>query len=463
MRYIITAIFVVFALTSCKQDTNSGGEGPESDIVKTNKWIYSMMLEHYLYSDRTKVVTPNYNLDSEHFFYSLLSSSTEDNDGKHSAGDSYFYSYMEQQVGTKSIDVTNSYGFDYVLYNDYTARVIYVVKGTVAERSGLRRGDWIYAIDGKINDQTNISKLDKGTGAKLLVERFDNNGITQPRVEITLGASGPIENSPVFLAMIHTAPTGNVGYLVYNSFETGPGGFADKKYDTQLIEVFKQFKSYRVQEMILDMRYNPGGYITSAALLGSMLVPQSALGDIFAITQSRSKEESIFRMQSQVEASQSNLNLNRIYILTSEWTASASELVINGLKPYMSEENIVLIGMRTEGKNVGSYSIPLNGSFKYGLRLQPITVNVMNKMRKSDYKDGFRPTFKVDEFGDFGQWYELGDPREPLLKSALSNIIYGSFTAKSSSTPNVRSLSVGRTPLPNSSSHLVRVRGSMIN
>ena len=108
--------------------------------------------------------------------------------------------------------------------------------------------------------------------------------------------------------------------------------------------------------------------------------------------------------------------LSRLIVITSGWTASASELIINGLRPYM---DVVLVGTTTYGKNVGSITISdPDGKIEWGL--QPIIVKIFNKQMESDYTFGFTPDYTVEDKDKM--IYPLGDLREKLLRSAVEDV-----------------------------------------
>jgi hypothetical protein len=137
----------------------------------------------------------------------------------------------------------------------------------------------------------------------------------------------------------------------------------------------------------------------------------------------------IIRYPFDTQYTDANLNLNKIYILTGSQTASASEAVINGLIPYMGAENVILIGTKTEGKNVAM------SSFKnetHGLTLWPVIAYVSNANNEGEYSEGFEPTYKLNE-NTITQWYPLGNPEEYLLKNTISLITKGTLSDESTS------------------------------
>ncbi len=130
-----------------------------------------------------------------------------------------------------------------------------------------------------------------------------------------------------------------------------------------------------------------------------------------------------------------SLNLPRLYVLTSGWTASASEFIINGLKPYM---DVVLIGETTYGKNVGSISIyeENDSKNKWG-GMQPIIVRYANSLGQSDFTSGFLPNYEVDEFKDL-YLVDFGNTNDPLLGKALSLITGQTLFTRATSVINTQ-------------------------
>ncbi|MDD4486936.1 MAG: S41 family peptidase, partial [Proteiniphilum sp.] len=246
-----------------------------------------------------------------------------------------------------------------------------------------------------------------------------------------------------------------IGYLVYHFFARDKGDDSNS-YDKLLMQKLTTMKSQGINEMVLDLRYNGGGAVSSAIALSSALVKDRSTSNILVTSQYNSI---IHREMTKAYGSDYNkdlfidrvegttisipaLNLPRLYVLTSSWTASASEFVINGLRPYM---DVILIGETTFGKNVGSITLfeedePNN---KWGL--QPIVVKYFNSKGESDFTTGFTPNYEVDEFADL-YLYPFGDSNDPMLGKALS-LITGSTRSSHASMLNTpfRSSQVDRT------------------
>jgi C-terminal processing protease CtpA/Prc len=229
---------------------------------------------------------------------------------------------------------------------------------------------------------------------------------------------------PNFLDSIYTVNNQKIGYVIYNFF--APGTTADAtKYDKEMDAVFAKMKAENINSLILDLRYNGGGYVSSAVNLASLIGPGVTNADIFSKTKYNAflteNVEALRNVQTKFLNKSQNLGNtlsgNRMYVLTSAGTASASELIINGLKPYM---DVFLIGDVTYGKNVGSIAIEDedNPDNLYGLL--PIVTQSFNSLDQSDYSTGFTPNIAVNENTE--RLKELGDVSEIMLRTAIEQI-----------------------------------------
>ena len=213
-----------------------------------------------------------------------------------------------------------------------------------------------------------------------------------------------------------------VGYLVYNSFSSGPDD-ESTIYDDQMKQVFAEFKAENVSEFVLDLRYNQGGLVTCAQLMTSLLAPADALGKTFCImehNEKQSKNDEALLLKKNAEMGNANLDLRRIYVLTGSVTASASEAVINCLIPYLTRSNIMVIGEKTIGKRVGSNTFGTRE--EYDWLLHPITLRIYNANHEADYANGFEPDVKIEELVIGNDLLPFGDTNEMLLSEALSQI-----------------------------------------
>jgi C-terminal processing protease CtpA/Prc len=213
--------------------------------------------------------------------------------------------------------------------------------------------------------------------------------------------------------------SGITGYLAFESFiEPSPA---------ELAAAFDFFNSCNIKDLILDLRYNSGGYLYVAQGLASEIAGQALYnsGSVFAVLQYNNKnlnQNYTYRFTDP----ESNLSLTRLVVISTRLTASASEAVMNGLKPYM---NVVSIGDTTNGKPVGMNGWSVGEKYFFW----PITFKIINKNNEGDYFDGIAPGKEVPD----DITHDFGDRNELCLKEAIYYLETGSFSTKGS-TPFYR-------------------------
>lgn len=401
-------------------------EVPDLSDEGTNGWIYKIMADYYLWNeDMPGKGNLNFSQSPDKFFDSLLS----DQDGvKYGDGWLTFSRIEKKEEETKSVSESDSYGFEFASYkncNLYYAWVLYVLPGSPAAEAGLERGDWIIAVGSETPNVTNLSAFYSGGETTFLLAdavRKGNEVTFYKRKTISVAASRAVEDTPFLKDSVYTVGGKKVGYLVYNSFSSGPDD-ESTIYDDRMKQVFAGFKVENVDEFILDLRYNQGGLVTCAQLMTSLLAPADALGKTFCImehNEKQSKSDETLLLRKNSEIGNANLDLKRIYVLTGSVTASASEAVINCLIPYLTRSNITIIGEKTIGKRVGSNTFGTKE--KYGWLLHPITLRIYNADHEADYANGFEPDVKIEELVIGNDLLPFGDTNERLLSEALSRI-----------------------------------------
>lgn len=318
--------------------------------------------------------------------------------------------------------------------------VAYVIPNSPAAAAGMQRGDLIYKFDDIVlnNDENTIDQLNNNyfnnNAIKLEFATVNNEVISPTGEEVTLSRQ-TVQENPVHFSDIIQYNGKNIGYLVYNGFRN--------TYNGELNDAFEDFKNAGIDELVLDLRYNGGGSVETSTYLASMIYGQATTSDIFAKSVYNPKHQDenntdTFADKARIfdkstgdftgdEVSINRLpSLNRVYILTSESTASASEMIINGLRPYME---VITIGETTYGKNVGSFTLfdspdygsrNINPDHKYAM--QPITFTIYNSNDESDYVHGFIPDIKVKEFQSYEDLKQFGDTEESLFRAALDHI-----------------------------------------
>lgn len=299
-------------------------------------------------------------------------------------------------------------------------RITYITKGSPAERSGLKRGDWISHYNGIQLTDNNYMEFYKNTGAMTLSIVEYKNNVFEKSGDIDVSAAVQTGANPIYIDTTYLVNNKKIAYLMYNSFVPGPVDNNDKTYDNQLRAVFADFANQNPEAFILDLRYNQGGLLDCAQLLATMLVDQSELDKTFCkliFRAPKNKAEVPYKLDKAEIKNGKNLNLKKLYLITGTQTASASELIINGLRPYME---VVLIGDLTEGKNVGSNEF--ENKKNHSWVLHPITCHLENAEGYSDYADGFEPDFNISETDLLEKWKELGNINEYMLNNVISII-----------------------------------------
>ncbi|MEO5789311.1 S41 family peptidase [Gelidibacter sp.] len=329
--------------------------------------------------------------------------------------------------------VFKSNGLEYLLYREpgSNTKVFGVIKivlnNSVASNLGLKRGQIFNAVNGTQMTVDNYSQLLNSDSYTLNFATYNTNNtpITSDDTIVPTSESAKLtkevyNENPVYLTKVIEINGVKIGYLVYNSFT------AD--YNTQLNNAFAELKAGGAQHLVLDLRYNGGGSVNSAVLLGSMITGQFN-GQVFSkliYNEELQELNSDYKFTNTLNGGSAlnSLNLQKVYVLTTNGSASASELIINSLKPYIE---VVQIGLNTRGKTQASMPIydspdfgPNNVNPAHSYILLPLIANSVDKNGGLVPPTGLTPNIEIGEFpSTLGT---LGDVNEPLLAAALNNI-----------------------------------------
>jgi C-terminal processing protease CtpA/Prc len=393
--------------------------------ASVNSWIYSVMNDAYFWaSDLPLLSSLDTTISSFDFFEKLIyQRSTVDR----------FSTLTDNYANLKNSfnGVNKVYGIRYTVAETTTGSSGYlgmflsdVLLNSPAEIAGLKRGDVIIAIDGNKITKDNFSSLIKSGDSHAFSLGALQNQVWAISKSVTMSRSVVNEN-PVAYSKVLTLPVSgkNMGYLLYNSFI--PGTDAESTiYDNQLRTIFGEFKNAGVNELVLDLRFNGGGYISSAEVLASLISGKAQPSNVFYKEKWNKAYENYYAKKYGPnyfnhtflnETNSIGTQLSRVFILTSNSTASASELIINGLKPYME---VVTIGENTYGKNLfGTLVEDKTTPSNYGIYV--MLGETTNALGASDYGtiDGITPTYNVMD--DVIPYAPMGDFNETLLKKTL--------------------------------------------
>lgn len=312
--------------------------------------------------------------------------------------------------------------------------VNYVYTNSPAGKAGVQRGMMLSKINNTNLDYSDatVAVLNNifygtATSASFQFTRSDGTGLGP----VTLTKASYVANSVLYRSIL-TSGTKKVGYLVFNQFFGQPSR-------RELGDAFTYFSSQGITDLVVDLRYNGGGVTGTQDTLANLIVPASANNKtmyqyVYNETLQQNQHQLIKKKlgygnifsaaaNTQVFKKAGNLNLPRVFFIVTGSTASASELLINNLRPYM---NVQLIGDTTYGKPVGFFPIPI-----YDYAIFPISFKTVNSAGNADYYTGFVPNaIAADNVTQ--NW---GDVNEVSLATALKYITTGSYRVTGNDDP----------------------------
>jgi carboxyl-terminal processing protease len=412
----------------------------QGTALDEKNWLRSWTNDLYLWFDEVEDQDPaGFATDLDYFAVLKTTATTPSGAPK----DKFHFTYATATWEALSQSgVTPGYGANFVIIASTPPRevvVAYTEPGSPAAiaPASLARGAQILTVDGvdlvNADDQTSINTLNAGLSPQTIGETHVfsilDAGATTPRTVTLVSAS--ITETPV--QNVGTIPTsaGTVGYMLFNDHIATA--------ESELVAAFNQLKIAGVTDLVLDIRYNGGGYLDIASEVAYMIAgPTPTTGQTFELDQFNSKYPTTnpvtksaltplgFHNTTQgfsVTAGQAlpTLNLARVFVLTTASTCSASESIINSLRGVNIQ--VIEVGTTTCGKPYGFYPADNCAVTYFSIQFQGV-----NAQNFGDYPDGFTPENTVATQGvvvpgcsvadDFA--HALGNPAESQLASALS-------------------------------------------
>jgi carboxyl-terminal processing protease len=417
--------------------------------LQENQWLRAWSYDTYLWYDEIIYQDPALFTSTDEFFDTLKTDATTPSGG---AKDNFHFSLnTEQYLQQSQSGISSGYGVQWALVSTTPPRelrVAFTQPNSPAFNQNLSRGAEILEIDGvdliNAGTQAEVDVLNAGISPRAVGETHTflvrDLGATQTRT-VTL-TSAVVQESAVLASDVITTNSGNVAYLMYNTFRA----FSE----TELVAAMNAFADQDITDLVLDLRYNGGGLLDLASEVAYMIVGDTA-------TQDKIFEQTIFNAQHPTinpvtgatlrpvpffNTSTSAgilpagtalpaLNLTRVFVLTTGRTCSASEAVINGLRGI--DIDVILIGDSTCGKPYGFYPTDNCGTTYFTIQFTGA-----NDKGFGEYPDGFTPENSTGPLGvtvpgcsvpdDYD--HALGDPEEALLKQALEFRDTGTCTAQ---------------------------------
>lgn len=410
-RWAILCVVFLGALSACKKENLSPDATPAADpstsiADKLKDTSLSYARDIYLWYNQ---IPGTFNArsyeDPNKIMTAVRKYSTEP--GFSEPVDRWSFAIKQTEWDNISSGIAGDFGISVFFMAPGDLRIKYVEKESPAFKAGVRRG-WRIT---KVAESTDITS----TNADFLVSKIYNSNSTSfsfqkpdnTTADLTLTAATYLEN-PIFLDSVYSVNTKKIGYLSYNSFL----GDTAKTY-AEFQRIFNRFATQNINEVIIDLRYNGGGFVTVQNKLANYLVNSSANGNVMMKQQYNDKYPQYNQTTNFRKAG--SLNLSRVFFIVSNNTASASELLINNLKPYME---VKLIGpSKTYGKPVGYFNIPVGDWYIF-----PVSFRSTNRNGEGNYFNGLALDAQVAD----GLNKDWGDLDESALAAAVRYITTGS-------------------------------------
>ncbi len=439
-----------------------------------NVWISEHMSSNYLWNDEfTKIRSQlSYWADADTFFNNAMNRMENiDEDGSYySDGTRYYYSSLTTYMYTtdysaapqsRAMSSANNYGINmvYPVWDETGTYYYFLIAGVYDEspayNAGLRRGMYITEYnEGKISNNNLEEYYNALMGysevtsqATLKISQYQKSGISYSMVDLGKYYVTPstYTKNPVIFSGVYkdVNPGVDVGYLVYSEF--------DMNADDNLLDIISNMKTKGASELILDLRYNPGGDVYASTVMATAITGAKSKGGIYCEMEYNEYRKSLglvdyFYIGENpsmvdyspiVEALSDNvaLNLDRVYVITTGFTASASELIINGLRGLGVE--VYIVGQTTEGKNSGmevisSLNYPDFDFGNYVYEFAPITFYNCNAEGFKDFHDGFAPDYEYVETADY--FFDWDEGYDKCLQAAIYHIQNGVWSSSLSAS-----------------------------
>ncbi|MBK1441376.1 hypothetical protein JHJ32_15355 [Parapedobacter sp. ISTM3] len=416
---VVLVVSMLLMASCAKNEPRPGGEVTNTEV---NKWIVDSMRYYYYWNtsipqDRNL----NFNSSPQAFFESLLNRPAD--------RFSWIQNAEDLRNELSGIIKTSGLGFGFFRIGERGAgaAIRYVLKGSPADLAGIKRGDIFTRVNGielTVDSEGYVENYQplQGNEPFTLTRGIINGNVISEGEEISITPVENFQEKAIHMDSILTTANGTkVAYLFYNRFLSNQA--------QELIDAFNRFKAGGVSELIIDERYNGGGDVGVASLLSALTHKGFNINSDFIRYEFNNNFRDavltyadLFGAENGNVVSANNLGLSRVFILATGSSASASELVINNLRPFLGAANVVHIGGTTRGKDDASITI-VNSSPRFkgenDWGIQPIVLKYKNRNGEGNFVNGLTPTYEVVETVPFAP---MGSAEDPLIGSALGII-----------------------------------------
>jgi carboxyl-terminal processing protease len=320
----------------------------------------------------------------------------------------------------------DGFGFSWRYEAAGDVRFTRVFSSSPAAQAGFSRGDRIIALAGRtiadIDANEGVSAVFSMDPLEFTIRRLDNSEFT------VIVTKGVVTIDPLPQWRVIDTPTGSVGYMELATFIST----ADPVFDT----IFNDFRNAAITDLIIDLRYNGGGLVSTTELLGDYLGGAVSNGLVFSETlfnDNNANLNSIELFQQRINS----INLSRLVVIGSRNTASASELITNGMEPHV---DVTIVGATTFGKPVGQVGIQFCEKI-----LRPTSFETVNSLGEGSYFDGLPVDCPVAD----DLTIAVGADNDPNVVASLSYFANGACPAAAQqSATEQQKTSPENTPTP---------------
>ena len=372
-KHLLLLFFTATILFSCSNTDPVNDRNDDQEVPEINSFIDEIMHEPYLWADEVPVISDIGRYTAEELVNTLKVEQDE-------------FTFIEKSSGGANSRTNNDFeievgsGIYLGTADKVNFYVLHVTEDSPADRMGIKRGDQILSVNNgsSFDDIIELNAGQEGLTMDVSIKR--NNSINDYSFQLEKIASNYVGPTEIFKNEDESVIT---GYVNYESFKTVS--------EEALVDVFNEFLAEGVNNLILDLRFNGGGLVSTSAKLASLIYPPAQESDIFLQQTFNEKYQSQYNRNVNFDPQNVSNRFDKVAIIQDQNTASASESIIWCLRPYL-QDRLRTFGFTSRGKDVGSFVLT-----EHGYNFYPIVFRITDKNGLGDYGDGIQPDEEVRE------------------------------------------------------------------